>query len=400
MFRGRNRRDKADAADDIKGPDQDLELKDEVEDGAEDLLEDQPEDMTADLESQAADYLAGNDVWMYGPSAAAILEILDRLEEIVPDEARPIAEAWQAIPKSDRERARKAARKIVEDDEELARYLQLSREAVGSWLSVTGPYPEYANADPAWGRNCAQTAEAALDAATAVILEGRLDESSYVALLDPWTETLAQIDAAAEVARIEGTGTEPEDGDDEIEPESDEQAEDGEFGPNTDSVTDFLNRLWLLAPEQVGRLVSGWENTDRETLKTAHEGLRDVVDTDPEWREQVRRAQEKLAPWLNAGRIQETSGFLGQAGQGESRRMAGPALADAVAALVLGDLLDRLDAEALYGAWFNLIGAPELPVASEDSDEPGGGGGEEPAAIEPDVKPAKAAKIEKASKKK
>jgi hypothetical protein len=41
--------------------------------------------------------------------------------------------------------------------------------------------------------------------------------------------------------------------------------------------------------------------------------------------------------------------------------MAGPALADAIAALVLGDLLKRRHAEVLYGPWFNLIGAPALP---------------------------------------
>jgi len=86
----------------------DEELDDEL---AADSTEDQPEDMTADLESQAADYLAGNDVWMYGPNAEAVLLILDRLEEIGPDDARPLAEAWLAVPKSDRDRARKAAQK-------------------------------------------------------------------------------------------------------------------------------------------------------------------------------------------------------------------------------------------------------------------------------------------------
>jgi hypothetical protein len=404
MFRGRNRREKADAADQIDSPEADLELDEEVEldkefdEGLDEELGDQPEDMTADLDSQAADYLAGNDVWMYGPNAEAVLEILDRLEDIVPAEAAPIAEAWLEIPKSDREQARKAARKIVENEEDLVRFLQLSREAVGSWLAVTGPYPEYVNADPAWSRNCAQTAEAAMDAATAVILEGRLEESHYVALLDPWSETIAQIEAAAEAARIEGADAEPEEDDDEVE--TDDEAEEGEFGPNTDLVTDFLNRLWLLAPEQVGRLVSGWQNSDRETLKTGHEALQELVDTDLEWRDQVRAAQEKLAPWLNAGRVQETAGFLGQAGQGESRKMAGPALADAVAALVLGDLLDRADAEALYGAWFNLIGAPALPALSEaapneadSEDEP-----EQAAERAKPVKVAKAGKPGKAAK--
>ena len=352
MFRRRDRREKADAEDDVLDVDAELDEEPAAQ------LEDQPEDMTADLDSQAADYLAGNDVWMYGPNAEAVLEILDRLEEIVPDDARPLTEAWLAIPKSDRDRARKAVRKLAEDDEEIFRHLQLVREAVGTWMAVTGSYPEFVNAEPNWARMCGQTGEAALDAATAVILEGKLHESHYEALLEPWSETMAQLDAAAEAAKLEGPVEIESESDDE---ELDDEEEEGKFGPNSDSVTDFLNRLWLLAPEQVGRLVSGWQNVDRKDLKTAHEGLRAVVDEDPEWRDEVRRAQDELSPWLNAGRIQDTAGFLGQAGQGESRRMAGPALADAIAALVLGDLLKRRHAEVLYGPWFNLIGAPPLP---------------------------------------
>jgi len=53
---------------------------------------------------------------------------------------------------------------------------------------------------------------------------------------------------------------------------------------------------------------------------------------------------------------------LGQTGQGDTRKMAGPALADAIAALVLGDLLEPTDAETLYAPWYNIMGAPELPA--------------------------------------
>ena len=368
MFRRRDRRDKEEAPDEVPATGEGLEdLEDEDEETVESELEDQPEDMTADLESQAADYLADNDAWMYGPNAEAVLEILDRLEELTPAEARPLAEAWLAIPKSDRDRARKAARKLGEDDLELGRHLGLAREAVGTWMAVTGPFPEFVSADPDWGRLCTQSGEAALDAATAVILEGRLEEIHYESLLEPWEEAMAGLDAAAEAARLEGPAEdEPED---EEAEEEEEQEDQQKFGPNADSVTDFLNRLWLLTPEQVGRLVGGWQNVDRDDLKAAHEGLRAVVDEDPEWRDQVRHAQDKLAPWLNAGRMEETAGFLGQTGQGESRKMAGPALADAVAALVLGDVLDRTDAETLYGPWFNLIGAPPLPIAEEGAPE-------------------------------
>jgi hypothetical protein len=226
------------------------------------------------------------------------------------------------------------------------------------------------NAEPDWSRVCTQTGEAALDAATAVILEEVLDESHFEALFAPWSETTAQLDATAAAARLEAPGageTEEVDGADDGEEDEEEDVEDeAAFGPNSDAVTDFLNRLWLLTPEQVGRLVGGWQNAPREDLHQAHQSLQELVDEDPEWREQIRHAQEKLGPWLNASRIQETAGFLGQAGQGESRKMAGPALADAVAALVLGDLLEPEDAEVLYGAWFNLIGAPPLPEPAEE----------------------------------
>jgi hypothetical protein len=366
MFRRRDRREEPESPDEGRevGAGEELdELDDEVDEIEGEQLEDQPEDMTADLESQAADYLADNDAWMYGPNAGTVLEILDRLEEIGPYEARPLAEAWLAIPRSDRDRARRAARKLAEADEELARYLQMAREACGAWMSVTGPFPEFVNADPDWGRLCAQSGEAALDAATAVILEGKLEEIHYESLLEPWSEAMAQLDAAAEAAKLEGAAD--SDAEEDLEAEEEEEEEDeGKFGPNSDDITDFLNRLWLLAPEQVGRLVSGWQNSDRDDLKRAHEALQALADEDPEYRDQVRKAQEELTPWLNAGRIEQTSGFLGQTGQGESRKMAGPALADAIAALALGDLLEPRDAAALYGPWFNLIGAPPLPAAS------------------------------------
>ena len=218
MFRRGDRRDKAEAPDDVRAAeDEGLLDDDELAEGEEEgELEDQPEDMTADLESQAADYLADNDVWMYGPNAVAVLDILDRLEELVPAEARRLAEAWLAIPKSDRDQARKAARKLAEEDLELGRHLQLAREAVGTWMAVTGPFPEFVNADPEWGRLCNQSGEAALDAATAVILEGKLEELNYESLLEPWSEVMADQDAAAEADALEGPADDEPDAADEV----------------------------------------------------------------------------------------------------------------------------------------------------------------------------------------
>jgi hypothetical protein len=316
--------------------------------------------MDADLESQAADYMAGNDLWLYGPNARDVLDVLDRLEDVGPEDGGAIAAAWVALPKSDREAARKGARKIVEQELELGRQVRMAREEVGAWLAVAAEYPEFVKAVPDWARICSQVGESALDAVTAIILEDELEEPHYQDLISPWTDAIAELQVEADLEEIEGVVE-----DEEAEP--DEEEAEGEFGPNSDGVVDFLNRLWLLSPEQITRLVSGWENAPAEDLEAAHESLHAITDEDEVARDQVQRAQERITPWLNGGRLTETAGFMGQTGQSTSRRMAGPTLADACAALVVGDLLPVEDAEALYAPWFNLIGAPALPAPAPDA---------------------------------
>jgi hypothetical protein len=323
----------------------------------EEIEGDAPEDMDADLESQAADYLADNDVWLYGPNAPAVLTILDRLEGVGVDDGAAIAEAWREAPKGDRDAARKAVRKLTETDEELARHVGMARQEVGAWLAVAAEYPEFTQAAKDWARTAAQVGEAALDAATALIMEEELDEPQYQALWKPWMDATDAYQAEEDLVEIEG----------ELEDEA--QGEEGEFGPNTVAVTDFINRLWLLAPEQVTRLVSAWQETPKDDLEAAHEALHELVEEDEEWRDQVKLAQEQISSWLNGGRIEETSGFIGQSGQGVTRRLAGPALADAVAALVVGDLLDPQAAQTLYAPWFNLVGAPPLPEPAPEDGE-------------------------------
>jgi hypothetical protein len=328
---------------------------------------DEPEDMTADLESQAADYLADNDLWMYGQNAEAVLEVLDRLDEMDAVEAQALALAWRESAKTPRELARKATRKLVEGDEETGRHLQMAREAVGTWLAVTAEYPAFVRAVPDWAKLCAQVSEAAMDVLTALILDESLDETNCAILAAPWSDVIGDPTAVDE--EEEDEEEEEIAGDLEEEDEDDEELAEGEFGPNSEAVADFLNRLWLLTPEQVARLVASWENASRDSLSYAHACLHTVVAEDPEWRDQVRKAQERLTPWLNGGRLEETAGFLGQAGQAELRKKAGPALADAIAALVVGDLLEAEDAQVLYGPWFNLVGAPPLLVGHHDTSE-------------------------------
>jgi hypothetical protein len=342
-----------------------LDRVDEPEDDDEEFEDEEgldPEFSPAELESQATEYLADNDTWMYGPNAAEVVAILDALEDSGPDELVPLAAAWRAIPRADREAARKSVRKIVEKDLEAGRFVQMAREAVGTWLAVAAGYPEFVKAVTDWAVTATQAGEATMDALTAVILVDDLEDLQHETLYSAWDETIGETAETGE-GPLEAASL---DGGDDLD---DDEMVNAEYGPNSDAVTDFLNRLWLLSPEQVSRLVSGWQGVDRDSLAAAHDALRSLVEPadaaeeadEHELRDQIKHAQDQLIPWLNGGRIEDTAGFLGQSGRGEPRRMAGPALADAIAALVIGDLLERPDAEALYGPWFNLIGAPPLP---------------------------------------
>jgi hypothetical protein len=364
MFRRRDK-DQREASEELIGTEPESTGSERTgSEGTEDEFDD------ADVEAQAADYMADNDTWMYGPNADAILEIIDTLEEFEPAEAQPLAAAWNAVPKIDREKARKAARKIAEKDEELGRHLQLAREAVATWVAVKGVYPEFAKIDPAWSKTCAQAGEAALDATTAIILEGVLSEFDYEALIAPWSETIAELESAEEAE--DPSDVDQAEGDEEAVEEESEEDSVGEFGPNGTLVDELLSRLWMLTPEQVGRMIGGWQNIDRGELKAAHDAVKEIAEDDSEIRKQLVAAQSKITPWVNGARSSEQNVFLGAAGQRDSRGMAGPALADAVSALVVGDLLDPFDAETLYSAWFSVVGAPSLPEEAEPESTPSG----------------------------
>ena len=147
---------------------------------------DRPEDTSADLESQAQDYLADNDVWMYGPNAGAVVAILDRLESMEPRAAAPLADAWLAASKADREEVRKFTRKVIELGSDVERNMQMAREAVATWLAVAAGYPEFIKAAADWPRMSSQVAEAAMDALTSLIMDEDLDESQQETLSAPW----------------------------------------------------------------------------------------------------------------------------------------------------------------------------------------------------------------------
>jgi len=169
----------------------------------------------------------------------------------------------------------------------------MAREEIGAWLAARRN-TRIRQGGPELGRICSQVSDAALDAATGIILEEDLEEPDYEALFLPWTDAIEKLRVEKELQEIEGVAD-----DDEVEEEEGDDEDDkdgaGDFGPNSDSVADFLNRLWLLSPEQVSRLVSGWQEAPQEELERAHEALTNGR-RGLEERDQVRRAQEKISP--------------------------------------------------------------------------------------------------------
>jgi hypothetical protein len=153
-------------------------------------------------------------------------------------------------------------------------------------------------------------------------------------------------------------------------PAPDDAEDEAEFGPNEGLVLALLTRLASLTSTEISELVEAWRDQPKEDLRIAHRNLQDLVDEDPKWREQLRLAQDEVFAWM-AGRGGETRrdySFGAPKDAVELRRPAGPVAADAVAALVMADILEPEDAETLYAPWAEVIGTPELPQF-EDEDE-------------------------------
>jgi hypothetical protein len=142
-----------------------------------------------------------------------------------------------------------------------------------------------------------------------------------------------------------------------------------EFGPNTELVADLLLRLDGLTAEQATKPDQCWASADRAALARAHSAVRDAIRAarreDPEAHSQVQRAQDRLLAWTTE--VPTARSWIGRVSGVElAREAAAPPIADAIAALVLADILDRADARVLYAPWAEVVGAPQLPMYAED----------------------------------
>jgi len=147
-------------------------------------------------------------------------------------------------------------------------------------------------------------------------------------------------------------------------------AEEGQFGPNDALVMVLLDKLAGLSGAEISELVAAWRRQPKEELKVAHRNLQDLTEEDPQWREQLRLAQEEVFAWMagHAGEGRLDYSIAASSSTPEVRRSAGPVAADAVAALVMADILEPGDAVTLYAPWAEVVGTPELPEYEDEGE--------------------------------
>ena len=359
--------------------DGDLEPDDDLDEGEDDEEEDDrtPEQRRADLEAelqrQAEEFGLTNlsPTTLFGPNGEAVASVLDALTDVDDDLAEQIADAYEAIPDAERKVARGFARRQLRKAN-LEEEADTAEQAVSDWLSALKTSYEDQGL-------YAIVANAARDAVLGLILEEDLDDADFDTLYGPWSEVMdaeeeeespeAQAEAAAETYKAMAIAIKANVKAGPKAAKTDEVDEEvGEFGPNTPLVIDFLKRLSALDTAEIGELVTVWREQPKEPLRTAHRNLQALADEDAAWREQLRLAQEEVFAWIE-GRATTHHDKPLKNDSSRAREVAGPVVADSVAALAMADMLEPEDAEALYASWAEVVGEPALPAFEDDGEE-------------------------------
>jgi hypothetical protein len=328
-----------------------------------------PEELQAELQRQAEEFgLTGdNPIGLYGPHGEDVAGLLNSLPEIDDETAEAIADAYEAIPEAER----KVAQSVVRRRHRGGKWfyeLDIAERGISDWLSSLKIF------DPNDAEMYAIVANAATDAVDALILEDELADADFDTLYGAWSEVM---DLEDDETAAEDEATTPEAAaspDAEAKGKSDDQPEDaaeneGPFGPNTELVIQFLDKLVGLDGAQIVELVSGWRDQPKDELRVAHRALQALADEDHTWREQLRLAQEEVFAWMESRTTKYLEHFATTKEDARARESAGPVVADAVAALVMADVLEDEDAEILYAPWAELIGEPALPTYEDEESE-------------------------------
>lgn len=329
-----------------------LEGEGEEEELDERTLAQRQADLQAELQRQAEEFgLTGsNPSAMYGPRGEDVAAVLDALSEIDEDRAEQLADAWTAVDPTERD---VLERDLLQRSRQGQRRYELSaaEDSVTAWLNSL----KLEDDDEAalW----TVVADAARGAVQAIILDEDIDDADYDMLYGPWGQVMDADDAGTSA----GGGADSGDSEEAAEPQ-------GEFGPNTELVRQFLAKLDELTPEQAAELTASWREQSKSDLRLAHRAMQELVREDQTWRDQVKAAQDQVASWANRPHLSRPiHPDRTPVGDVEAWARALPATVDAVSALVLADLLEPEDAESLYAAWETTIGEPKLPEFEDDA---------------------------------
>ncbi|MGD0018361.1 MAG: hypothetical protein ABSD62_03825 [Candidatus Limnocylindrales bacterium] len=323
--------------------------------------------LQAELDREAEEFgLTGqNPTEMYGPNGEDVASLLDSLADIDHETAEAIADAYEAVPEAERKVAQSVVRRRHRGGGRESE-LWAAEHAVSDWLAAL-------QLDGDEFSLYSVVADAATDAVDALVLEDDLADVDFATLYGPWSEVMDaeeeggsegdEADEADEAAPAKGSGTKKAAP---AEAAAEEAEDEGEFGPNTELVLQFLTRLAALTAAETSELVVAWRKQPKEELRIAHRNLQALADEDPKWREQLRLAQEEVFAWM-AGRSEKRDySFGAPQSLARVREPAGPAVADAVAALAMADMLEQEDAETLYAPWADVVKEPALPEYEDD----------------------------------
>jgi hypothetical protein len=340
------------------------ELAEDEEEDEEDeqTLAQRRADLEAELARQAEEFgLTGsNPTAIYGPNGEDVEAVLDALSAIDTEQAEQLADAWAAGDATERdvlERDLLRRSRVGKHGYELT----AAEDAVAAWLNAQTPEDDD---DAAFWAMVAGAARGAVDA---LILDEELDDADYDTLYGPWAEVMDTEgeDGGTGDREREATGGGParDTGRSTDEP-------DGEFGPNTELVRQFLVKLDELTPDQAGELTAFWNGQSKADLRQAHRAMQALANEDEAWREQIRAAQDEITTWTNGPHtVKALRQDRALAAEIAARVAALPPAVDAISALVLADLLEPEDAETLYAAWDATVGEPKLPEYEEDGEE-------------------------------
>ena len=281
---------------------------------------------------------------LYGPNGADVTGLLEALDEIDPEQLEAVAEAEAAVRPADSQIAQMMARRL-RIDRRLDAPLRAAEDRIRVWLETREA------ADDRESSLDDQVAEAARNAVAALILGDELNDADFATLYGPWSDVMDE-DAGEEDSEADA---DEEQAAPQAEETSDDTAAELDFGPNGELIAELLAQLQDLSAAQLQSLSGAWVSADRAAVSQARAALEGALEADPDSRDELERAQSQVGAWAGEKDVR-------------LRKVAAPAVEDAVAALAMVDALSEADAATLYAPWASTVGAPELP-SIEDEDE-------------------------------